>query len=108
MINYQEIVSVVEYAREFGLISDPIPMTRDTTVIESDNPMSPQMQICQSRRDEIINWYDKGWTQKAIANELGMSSGPVSKFFKAEGISFVVGVYKRDPNKTYGRPRKTV
>jgi hypothetical protein len=89
-INYTDIKSIVQYGVRAGLISEPIPMKRDEIVKRPSSwgvPYSKKswaVKICESRREEILTWVDEGQSQAQIANKLGMSTGPVSRFILLE------------------------
>jgi DNA-binding NarL/FixJ family response regulator len=111
-MDYEEIRSIVQEGLKDGLISKPNrrDVVKKEVIIKPTKTKlqvkeSPCFKLCNARKDEILDWHAKGWSQRQIAKELGMSPFPVARFFKAQGIKLVVGAYNRDPNKTYGRPK---
>jgi DNA-binding NarL/FixJ family response regulator len=109
LINYDEIKEIVRHGVAAGQISNPVPMRRDPIVKKKSaygvpySRKSWAWEICQTRREEILAWVNEGQSQAEIAKKLGMSTGPVSRFLLAEGVSTGTGKYKRQPGKKYGR-----
>jgi DNA-binding NarL/FixJ family response regulator len=111
-IDYDEIKKIVRHGVATGQISNPVPMKRDK-IVKKDSAYgvpyrrkSWALEICQSRREEILAWVNEGQSQAEIADQLGMSTGPVSRFLLAEGISPGTGKYERRASKSYGRTKK--
>lgn len=111
-INYSEIKSIVQYGVRAGLISDPVPMKRNEIVKKKSawgvpyTKKSWALEICESRREDILAWVNEGQSQAEIASQLGMSTGPVSRFLLAEEISPGTGKYERRVGRPYGRTKK--
>lgn len=111
-IDYDEIKKIVRHGVATGQISNPVPMKRDK-IVKKDSAYgvpyrrkSWALAICQNRREDILAWVNEGHSQADIANQLGMSPGPVSRFLLAEGISPGTGKYKRRVGRPYGRTKK--
>lgn len=102
-INYNEIKSIVEAGVKSGLISAPQPMRRNYVVTETyKSPKKKRrnnVDVCEERADELLEWYRQGQNQGEMANQLGMSRGPVAKFFRSRNMKFKIGDYKRKPKE---------
>jgi hypothetical protein len=102
-INYKQIKSIVQKGVEAGLISAPVPMRRNYVVTETHKSPKKQrpnkLDICESRAKDLLVWYKQGWTQGEMAAELGMSKGPVAKFFRNRNMAFKIGAYVRKRHK---------
>jgi hypothetical protein len=102
-INYKEIKSIVQKGVEAGLISAPVPMRRHHVVTETHKSPKKKrrnkLDVCEERADELLEWYSLGWDQGQMSRKLGMSKGPVAKFFRNRNMKFKVGAYKRKPKE---------